>query len=624
MERRLAAILAADVVGYARLMSDDETGTLERLKALRRELVQPGIAEHKGRVVKLMGDGILAEFPSVVEAIQCAVRIQQAMRERETDLPDEQRIKLRIGVNLGDIILEGSDIYGEGVNVAARLETLADPGGICVSQSVNDQVEGKVEWTFESLGPQAVKNIPKPVQAFRVLFETPPRRARTSVATARRTPVKLWALAGVLGTLVILAGAVLWQSPWSPQQRPSPTSGTSSSLSEKPRVAVLPFDDYGGDPSTSRLAKGLTEDIITDLARFPEFSVIARNSTEIYENKAADLLEVGAALSVDFVLEGAIQRDGDHLRISAQLIDVASGSQFWSERWDRPAEGLFVIQSEIAEAVANRLGGGAGLIQQAGRAEAKRKLPESLDAYELYLLGTESLEKVSREGIEEAIGLLTRAVEIDPGLARAWVELYHAHNLSRYFGTDKSTALDAAAAAAKAIELDPSDAEAHAAQAMALADKGEFARAKAEFETALRMAPNAFEILAFYSSWAGSLGEPERGAELAERAVQLNPSFPDWAASPFAWAFFTVGRYEDAVQMLDRLPPESYTSWRWAVRAGSLAALGRSDDAAKTVGHGLEYFPDLTIEGLISNLGLTDIERGRWVETMRLAGFPAC
>ena len=623
VERKLTTILAADVVGYSNLMAADEAGTLAQLKAHRKELIEPKTAEHRGRVVKLMGDGTLMEFSSVVDAVNFAVDVQRAMAVRNADVPDGQRVSYRIGINIGDIIVEGDDIYGDGVNVAARLEALAEPGGICVSRPVHTQVEGKVDLAFEDLGERKIKNIPRSVQVYRVQFDAPEAR-RTSASAPVQTQSSRWILiAGGLVAFVIVTGVAIWQRPWEPRE--GPTSETSTPLSEKPSIAVLPFDDYGGDATTERLAKGVTEDIITDLARFPEFGVIARNSTEVYADKAVDPREVGKALGVGYVLEGSIQRDGDRLRITAQLIDADDGSHLWSERWDRAAEDIFAVQTEIAETVANRLGGGAGVIQQAGRTEARRKRPENLDAYELYLLGTEKLEKVTREDIEESIRLLNRAVELDPGLARAWVELYNAHSTSRYYGVDKDAAMAAAITAAeKAIELDPSDPEAHTVYAQSLGDRGDLVGAKAAFETALRMAPNAFEILAFYASWASGFGESERGAAMAERAVELNPDFPSWAASPFAWAFFSAGRYDDAVDMLDRLSPERYSTWRWAVRAGSLAALERTEEAAEAVRMALEFYPELTIEGLVSDLALADIERDRWIETMRLAGFPPC
>ncbi len=299
----------------------------------------------------------------------------------------------------------------------------------------------------------------------------------------------------------------------------------------------------GGDEATGRLADGITEDIITDLARFPDFEVIARNSVEAYKGKAVDIREVGRALNVGYVLEGSIQRQEGRVRITAQLIDAATGTHLWSERWDRPAEDVFAVQTEIAELVTNRLGGGTGLVVGAERSLARRKRPENLTAYEFYLLGGEKIEQLTFESIEESIQLLTRAVELDPGLARAWVELYHAHSLSKMFGVeDVKTANEAGMDAAKrAVALDPRDAEAHSVLGSALAERGEFALAKASFDTSLRLAPNAFEILIFYAGWAASLGETERGAEMADRAIRLNPNYPMWAAGILQLDLFRGG-----------------------------------------------------------------------------------
>jgi hypothetical protein len=304
----------------------------------------------------------------------------------------------------------------------------------------------------------------------------------------------------------------------------------------------------------------LTEDIITDLARFPEFDVVARNSTEAYKGKPMDAREVGAKLRVGYVLEGSIQRQGDRVRITAQLIDATSGNHLWSERWDRPDEDVFAVQTEIAEQVTNRLGGGAGLIQEAGRIAAKRKRPKNLNAYEYYLLGTEKLEQVTKPDTEEAIRLLTHAVELDPGLARAWVELYHSHNLMVGFGGDRETERKAADdAAERAAQLDPSDAEAHAVLGMSSGDRGKLARAKAELDTALRLAPGSAEILTFYAGWAATLGEAKRGADMVDQVIRLDPYYPVWASGHFSYAYFAAGRYEDALKVFERLKPETTT-----------------------------------------------------------------
>jgi len=609
VERRLAAILAADVVGYSRLMEADEAGTLIALQTHRQELIDPEIASHHGRIVKLMGDGVLVEFASVVDAVECALAIQRGMAGRNAEAAEERRIDLRIGVHLGDVIVEGEDIYGDGVNVAARLERLSEPGGICISQQAFDQIETKLDLMYEDLGDQKVKNIVRSVRAYRIRLDgTQLRRAFFRKAPRRN-------LAAVVVLLVLgFAAIAAWQF-WSSE----PASVTSS-------IAVLPFENIGGDESTGRLADGITEDIITDLAHFPEFKVVARNSTEVYKGKAVDVREVGTALNLAYVLEGSIQRQEGRVRITAQLLDAASGNHLWSERWDRPAEDVFAVQTEIAELVTNQLGGGTGLVLRAERGLARRKRPENLTAYELYLLGGEKIEQLTPESTEESIRLLTRAVELDPGLARAWVELCHAHTLSAAFGIeDAATAMEAEMDAAKrAVALDPSDAEAHSVLGSALAERGELAQAKSSFDTSLRLAPNAFEILALFAGWAPELGEAHRGAEMAERAVRLNPYYPTWSAQIFGWTYFAVGRYEDALQMLDRLTLENYGDFCWVARAGALASLGRSAEAEATVRQALERFPDLTIESYVYGRSMSGDLRSHLIETMRLAGFPPC
>jgi len=607
MERRLAAILAADVVGYSRLMEADEVGVLGALKGHRHELINPSIADHHGSIVKLMGDGALVEFASVVDAVKCALAIQRGMAERNADVPKERRIDLRIGVHLGDIIVEGEDIYGDGVNIAARLEGLSQPGGICISQQAFDQIETKLDLTYEDLGNQQVKNIARPVHAYRIRLDG----TQSHRSFFRKVPTRV--LQAIAASLVLgLAVVIGWQ--WS-----APTSVTSS-------IAVLPFDNIGGEETTGRLADGITEDIITDLARFPEFEVVARHSVEVFKGKAVDIREVGKALNVSYVLEGSIQRQEGRIRITAQLLDSRSGLHLWSEQWDRPVEDVFAVQTEIAELVTNRLGGGTGLVLRAERNLARRKRPENLTAYELYLLGGEKIEELTPKSIEESLRLLTHAVELDPGLARAWVELYWAHTLSRVFGIeDVKTSREAAMDAAKhAVTLDPGDAEAHSVLGAALRERGELALAKASFDTSLQLAPNAFEILTFYANAAAHLGEAQRGAEMADKAVRLNPNYPTWSAQIFGWTYFAAGRYEDALQMLGRLAPENYGGSGWVARAGALAALGRMAEDKATVRQALERFPDLTIESFLYEENISGDLGPHLIEIMRLAGFPPC
>lgn len=307
------------------------------------------------------------------------------------------------------------------------------------------------------------------------------------------------------------------------------------------------------------------------------------------------------------------------------MIDVKTGHHLWSENWDRPAEDVFAVQTEIAEQLSNRLGGGVGLIQESERAAAKRKRPENLNAYDYYLLGSENIEKLTKADAAKAVTFLNRAIELDPGLARAWVELYHAHDLLGVFGVDPEGNRKAAAdVAERAVQLDPSDAEAHAVFGMSLANKGDMGRAKAEMDTAVRLAPGSSEILTFYSGFAARFGEPERGAQMVDKVMRLDPNYPMWTSNFFSPAYFMAGRYEDAVKMLERMTPNNYQKWNWVVRSSSLAALGRTDEANASVIETLKRHPDLTVESMINEPGLSTIERTRFIETMPLAGFPAC
>ena len=388
---------------------------------------------------------------------------------------------------------------------------------------------------------------------------------------------------------------------------------------------MLPFDNLGSDDATTRLADGITEDIITDLARFPEFEVVSRNSTGIYKGKAVDVRQVGKDLGVGYVLEGSFQRQGERLRATVQLIDAKTGTHLWSNRWDRPVEEVFALQTDLAEQVANRLGSGAGLIQEAGRKAAKRKRPENLGAYELYLLGTERLEQSTKDSNDDAVRLLRQAVTLDPTLARAWIELSWAYLGTVGFGADEATARRAAREAAeRAVALDPSDAEAHAAMGDAFGQAGDFVRAEAEYEESLRLNPGSAEILTFYAGWASSFGKPERGAEAADRAIRLNPHHLPWHASQFSYAYFNAGRYEDALHMIERRTPDQWSRGFSVRRAAVFAALGRIDEAKAAVAETLKRFPGITIQSYVSTPDWSEAERQRLIETMRKAGFPAC
>jgi len=493
LERRLAAVLAADVVGYSRLMGEDEPGTLERLKSLRRELVQPRITEGKGRIVKLMGDGLLAEFPSVVEAVQCAVDIQRLIAERDVDLPDESRLYLRIGVNLGDIIVEGADIYGDGVNVAARLEALAEPGGVYMSEVVRQSIGSTLDLDLEDLGEHQVKNIAKAVHVFRV-----------RLATEEPGP-----------------------------KQPGPGAVERLAIPHKPSIAVLPFSNMSGDPDQEFFSDGITEDIITALSKIRWFFVIARNTTFTYKGQPVDVKQVAGALGVRYVLEGSVRTAGGRVRVTAQLIDSASGNHVWAERYDRDLSDIFALQDEMTQTIVAAIEPELGSVE---RERARRKPPENLDAWSSYQRGLWHLFRFTKADNDEAEGLFQRAAELDPSFSGAFMGLATVGYWNVLFGYAESpeeTLANAFTAARSAVSLDDKDAMAHWALGRVYTQMGESEAAFAELEIALAINPS-FAHAYFSLGWAQILaGRMEEAISHIDQAIRLNPH------DPSLWSFFT-------------------------------------------------------------------------------------
>ena len=473
MERRLTAILAADVVGYSRLMGRDEAGTLAQLKEVRCEIVEGKIAEHHGRIVKLTGDGILAEFPSVVSAVACAVGLQRAMQTRTASMPDDRSIQFRVGVNLGDVIVEGDDIYGDGVNVAARLESVAAPGGIAVSQSVRDQVGNRLDLIFEDRGEQQLKNIEKPIRVYHVLLEEPESDAMPSK--------KL----------------------------------------EKPSIAVLPFTNMSGDPEQEYFSDGITEDIITDLSKISGLSVIARNTSFTYKGKAVKAQTVGKELGANFILEGSVRKAGARVRVTGQLVNGNDGTFIWAERFDRDLTDIFAIQDEITHAIVEQLK--VKLLPQEKKS-IEQAPTENVEAYTFYLRGRDFQIRYSKRYFELARRMFAKAIELDPNYARAYAGIAHCDSwLYMVYQVDVSLE-GILETAAKALTLDNKLAEAHTARGVALAAARKFDEANAEFERALTLDPNSFEVHFLYARPAFMQGKIARAVELLERAAEINPA----------------------------------------------------------------------------------------------------
>src|SRR6266403_967465 len=459
MERRLTAILAADVVGYSRLMTIDEAGTLAALTSLRKNLVNPKISEHNGRIVKLTGDGMLVEFPSVVNAVACAVDIQSAMRTRNATEP-AARIEFRIGVNLGDIIVEDGDIFGDGVNVAARLESIAPIGGITVSQAVRDHVGKQLDLSFEDLGERRLKNIERSIRVYSISLDAPSSGQTSDTASA------------------------------SPE--------------EKPSIAVLPFINMSGDPEQEYFSDGITEDIITDLSKASALFVVARNTAFTYKGKSAKVQEVAKELGVDFVLEGSVRKAGGRVRITARLNDGASGGHMWADRYDRDLTDIFAIQDEITHAIVEQLK--VKLLPQEKKSIGLAPT-ENVEAYTFYLRGRDFLYRYSKRYFELARRMFTKAIELDPNYARAYAGIADC-DAWLYMVYQADVSLERILeTSAKALALDDNLAEAHTARGVVLSAARKFEEANAEFGRALTLDPNSFEAHFLYARPAFQPGE---------------------------------------------------------------------------------------------------------------------
>ncbi len=511
VERKLTTILAADVVGYSRLMAADESGTLAQLKTQRKELIEPKTAEYHGRVVKLMGDGTLMEFGSVVDAVNFAVDLQRAMAGRNADVPEDRRITYRIGINIGDIIVEGDDIYGDGVNIAARLEGLAEPGGICVARNVYNQAKTKVEASFEDLGEKEVKNIPEPLRVYRVATERLP-----SAAT-------------------------------SPATKPLP-------LPDKPSIAVLPFTNMSGDPEQEYFSDGITEDIITELSRFRSLFVIARNSSFHYKGQSPKVQDVGRELGVAYVVEGSVRKAGNRVRITAQVVEAASGNHLWAERYDRDLEDIFALQDEMTQTI---VGAVEPELSAAERERAVRKPPESLDAWETYQRGLWYLWGFTKDGLAEAQRILRRAQELDPGFATAYAFESYAHYLDVMLGFTEAPgeSLEAASTAAKqALALDDKDPVAYFALGRVYMLQGKHDASIAELETAIALSPSFAQAHLGIGAALILSGRLEEAAEALDKAIRLSPRDPVlWGTMGFrSLTCILLQQYEAAAEWARR------------------------------------------------------------------------
>ncbi len=577
MTRRLAAILAADVVGYSKLMAEDEAGTLAALKSHRRDLFNPLTSKHNGRIVKLMGDGALVEFSSVVDAVECAVSIQQSLAAANGP------IQLRIGINLGDVIIDGEDIYGDGVNVAARLETLAAPGGICISAMVQESLGNRIEVAFADAGEHHVKNIAR--------------------------PIRVWH----------------WQS----DARGALPAATAPALDlpNKPSIAVLPFDNMSGDPEQDYFADGIVEDIITAFSRIKWLFVIARNSSFTYKGKAVDIKQVGRELGVRYVLEGSVRKAGNRIRITGQLIDTSTGAHLWADKFDGDLANIFDLQDQVTQSVVGTI---EPRLEQAEIDRAKHKPTDSLDAYECYLRGLAAFHKLSRDASQEAVKLFSRAFELDPDYAAAYgmAARTYAQRKGLGFATvETEERAEALRLARQAARLGRDDAVALAAAGFALVMFGEVGEGDAILDRSLSVNPNlawAWQMSGLAKALAGY---PDLAVERGEHALRLSPQDQQTFAMKgiVGAGYYLMGACEEAYTWSEAALRE-YSHFFLAAftMAASAVRLGRQADAGRGIAIVRQVHPGLRISNIHELMNFQRPEdMARWREDLAKAGLPA-
>src|SRR5215217_4746970 len=581
-ERRLAAVLAADMVGYSRLMEVDESGTLARLKTHRLELIDPAIAKNRGRIIKTTGDGLLVEFQSVADAVLCAAEVQRRMARRNADVSPARWIQFRIGINLGDVIVEDNDIFGDGVNVAARLQVLAEPGGICISGAVRDQVGDRLdEIAFDDLGEQSVKNIIRPIHVFRVRLESATIAALESGKEASAAPV-----------------------------------------TRKPSIAVLPLVNMSGDPEQEFFADGLTEDIITELSRFRDLLVISRNSTFVYKGKAVKVQEVAREFAVEYVLEGSVRKAGGRIRVTVQLIDAETDRHIWAERYDRELEDIFAIQDEMTRAIVATL---PGRVEAATHDRAKRKPTDNMAAYECVLAAKVLHHRSIREDNAEAQRLLDRALTLDPNYAHAhaWKGCVLGQEWTYDWCADREATFQNVVAELEiALALDDNDSDVHRILAALNLNREEHDKATYHQERALALNPNYDLVVVQQGELLTWLGRPEEGIDWIKKAMRLNPYHPERFWSHLGRACYCAEKYAEAAGAFSRITRPDHT--HHAFLAATFAQMGDAVAAAAHAAEVLKREPKFSVAVYLPTQHYKrDVDRKRHEAGLRMAGLPA-
>ena len=587
LQRRLAAILSADVVGYSRLMGIDEAGTLARLKAIRRDLIDPLIAAHSGRTVKLMGDGALVEFASAVDAVTCAIEVQKQVQERNAGSPEDSRIQFRIGINVGDIIVDGDDIYGDGVNVAARIQALADPGGIYISRGAAEQVRDKVPIKIETRGEQTVKNIARPIEVFCIIAED--RNAITVAVNKSETDV--------------------FQPPM---------------ITDKPSIAVLAFSNMSGDTEQEYFSDGISEDIITDLSKLSEVHVIARNSSFTYKGKSVDVKQVGRALGVRYVLEGSVRKAGNRVRVTGQLVDAASGAHIWADRFDRELTDIFAVQDELTKEIIAAL---KVKLTPEQKVRLTHKSTIDVEAYNLFLRGREHTWIHTRGGNIEARALLGRAIAINPDFAaaHAYIGFTHVNDYVNGWTDFPERSLQIGLEIAeRAIQMDEEEAQGHFAAAVALLWHREHDRALAEARRCVALTPNWAEGHLAIAHILTYSGDAATAVGAIENYIRFDPLYKDIALYFLAEARISLGQFDEAIAALkQRLQRNPNSETSYALLAACYGHLGKTAESQAAWADVMRIAPDFSIERRRRILPFKNPEMFEYrIEGMRKAGLP--
>jgi adenylate cyclase len=599
--RTLAAVMAADVAGYSRLMQQNEDATMAAWWRYRREVVDPAVAANRGRIVKLTGDGFLAEFPSVSDAVTAAVAIQSEIGERLRDVVAGERVEFRIGINLGDILKDDEDIYGDGVNIAARIEALAEPGGIWVSASVHDQVRNRAGFAFDDMGEHSVKNIEQPIRVYRVQFDGAPEPVPVTTESSQAAAV---GAAGAAHITPALPRAV----------------ATAPAMPSRPSIAVLPFDNIGGDPEQDYFADGMTEDLITELSRFQELLVIARNTVFTYRGQAHRVEDIGRELNVRYVLEGSVRKAGERVRISAQLIDATTGHHVWADRFDRHLEDVFAVQDEVVQRIIATM---SGKLHESERNRARSLSPDAMQAYDLLLKGRELWRRFTSETNIQARELYEQAIELDPSYGRAYASLAWTHLMDALerWSDDREKSLDMSLdQALRGIKANPDSHSNHFALGQVYFSKAMHAEALQAQERTISLNPNDPDGYVQYGRVLAYCGRNQEALDQVNKGIGMTNNKPGW----YYWTEGTIhylgGRFEEAITALRRSASPGAGSFRWL--AISYAQSGHDEEARAAADEYRRRVPDFDYDYQFSTEPfLRDVERDLYAEGMKKAGL---